>query len=49
MYENGKIRPVETIPGMGGEWWKGSIQQWSIVRTFVNITVYPQYNSMKIF
>jgi hypothetical protein len=28
MYENGKMRPVETIPGMGGgrdkgEWWRG--------------------------
>jgi hypothetical protein len=20
MYENGKMRPVETIPGMGGGW-----------------------------
>jgi hypothetical protein len=27
MYENGKMRPVETIPGMGEEgkreWWRG--------------------------
>jgi hypothetical protein len=27
MYENGKMRPVETIPAMGGEdkgeWWRG--------------------------
>jgi hypothetical protein len=29
MYVNGKMRPVESIPGMGGkegdegEWWKG--------------------------
>jgi hypothetical protein len=27
MHENGKMRPVETIPGMGerdkGEWWRG--------------------------
>jgi hypothetical protein len=26
-YENGKMRPVETVPGMGrgdkGEWWRG--------------------------
>jgi hypothetical protein len=22
MYENGKMRPVETIPGMGGGWLK---------------------------
>jgi hypothetical protein len=27
------------------EWWKGWIQLWYIVRTFVNDTVYPQYNS----
>jgi hypothetical protein len=43
------MRPVETIPGMGGgknkgEWWKGWIQVWYIwyiVRTFANATVYP--------
>jgi hypothetical protein len=28
MYENGKMRPIETIPGIGGgkdkgEWWRG--------------------------
>jgi hypothetical protein len=27
MYENGKMRSIETIPGIGGgdkrEWWKG--------------------------
>jgi hypothetical protein len=31
MYENGKMRPVETIPGMGGVWIKenegGGIQE----------------------
>jgi hypothetical protein len=45
MYENRKIRPVETVPGMGeernnGEWWRGWIQLWYIVRTLVNITMY---------
>jgi hypothetical protein len=52
MYVNGKMRPVETISGMGeegdkGEWWKGWIQLWYIVKTFVNITMYPQYNNNK--
>jgi hypothetical protein len=50
MYENGKIRPVEIIPGMeeeriknndGGEW----IQLWYIIRTFVNVTMCPQHNN----
>jgi hypothetical protein len=38
---------VETIPGMGGggEGWKVWIQQWYIVRTFVNVTMYHQYNN----
>jgi hypothetical protein len=29
MYENGKMSPVETIPGIGGdkgEWWRGRTQ-----------------------
>jgi hypothetical protein len=47
---NGKMRPVETIPGTGGggdkgEWWRGWIQLLYIVRTFVNVTLYPQYNN----
>jgi hypothetical protein len=50
MYENGKMRLVETIPGMEGggakgEWWKGLIQLWYIVRTFVNVTMYLWYNN----
>jgi hypothetical protein len=49
MYKNGKMRPVETIPRTGGEgkgeWLKGWIQLWYIVRTFVKITIYPQYNN----
>jgi hypothetical protein len=53
MYENGKMRPVITIPGMEGEgdkgeWWRGWIQLWYVVRTFVNITMYPQYNNNMI-
>jgi hypothetical protein len=34
MYVNGKMRPVENIPGMGdkGEWWRGWIQVWYIER-----------------
>jgi hypothetical protein len=51
VYVNGKMRPVETIPGMGegdkGEWW-GWIQTWSIINTFLNFTMYPQYNNKKI-
>jgi hypothetical protein len=30
------------------EWWRGWIQIWHIVRTFVNVTMYPQYNNMTI-
>jgi hypothetical protein len=52
MYVNGKMRPVETIPEMGveedkGEWWRGWIQLWHIVRIFANVTMYPQYNNKK--
>jgi hypothetical protein len=52
MYINRKMRSVETIPGMGavrinkndgGRW----IQLWHIVRTFVNVTKYPQHNNNK--
>jgi hypothetical protein len=48
------MRPVETIPGMGGGRIKendgGVNQVWYIsyiVRTFVNATMYPQYNNTK--
>jgi hypothetical protein len=27
------------------EWWGGWIQIWYIVRTFVNVTMYSQYNN----
>jgi hypothetical protein len=44
------MRPVETIPGIGGWGDKGELmEEWIqvsyIVRMFVNVTVYPQYNS----
>jgi hypothetical protein len=40
--------PVETILRMGrrgdkGEWWRGELRY--IVRTFVNVTMYLQYNN----
>jgi hypothetical protein len=52
VYVSGKMRPAETIPGMGGrgnkrEWQKGWIQLWYIVRTFVNITMCSLYNNNK--
>jgi hypothetical protein len=52
LYVNGKMRPIETIPEIWGEGIKkndggGWIQQWYAVRTFVNVTVYPQYNNNK--
>jgi hypothetical protein len=44
------MRPVETIPGMGGKEVKendgrGWIQLWYIVRAFVNVTMCPQYSN----
>jgi hypothetical protein len=51
MYVNGKMRPVETIPGIE----RGGIKKISgggefnydiIVRTFVNFTMYPQYSTI---
>jgi hypothetical protein len=43
MYENGKMRHIESIPGMGGdkgEWGRWWIQLCYIVRTFVNVIIY---------
>jgi hypothetical protein len=52
MYENGKMKPAEMIPGMGGRAIKendGGIEfNYDILRTLVNFTVYPQYNNNKI-
>jgi hypothetical protein len=53
---NGKTITVETIPGMGeggdeGEWWRGWIQVLyisSILRTFVNATMYPDLAQKKL-
>jgi hypothetical protein len=49
MYENGKMRPVEGIVRMGG----GGIKEnegvnSTKISTFINATMYPQYNSMII-
>jgi hypothetical protein len=41
MYENGEMRPAETIPRMG----EGEDK---IEKTFVNVTMYPQYNNNTI-
>jgi hypothetical protein len=53
MYEKEEKRPVETIPGLR---WKvikendgGSEFNWYIVRTFVNVTLYPPYYKNKNF
>jgi hypothetical protein len=49
MYEDGKTRPVESIPGMGTgrqrRKMEGEIQLLYIVRTFVNATMYPLCNN----
>jgi hypothetical protein len=44
MYVNGKIRPVEMIPGMGGKWIKkdGRGKFNYDIRTFINVILYPQ-------
>jgi hypothetical protein len=51
MYMEIWVRPADTIPGMGEEGIKekdgGWIQLWYITRTFVNVTMFPQYNSNK--
>jgi hypothetical protein len=51
MYVNGKMRPVETIPGMGvgpiKEKDGGVNSSISDIRTFANGTVYSQHNNNK--
>jgi hypothetical protein len=34
--------------GSKGEWWRGWIQLWYILRTFVNVTLHLQYNNNMI-
>jgi hypothetical protein len=46
MHENGKMRHVETLPGIGGEedkgeWWRGWIQLWYSVRIYKYNNVPP--------
>jgi hypothetical protein len=45
MYENGKMRLIETIPEMGGGRMKendeGGDFNYDIARTLVNVTMYP--------
>jgi hypothetical protein len=56
MYENGKMRPAEIIPGIGevgiGEVGikenDGGLNSTKIFcKNFVNVTMYPQYNNNK--
>jgi hypothetical protein len=52
MYENGKMRPVETVPRVVGEEIKendggGLIELGYIIKTFINVTMYPLYNNKK--
>jgi hypothetical protein len=51
MYENGKMRHAETTPGMQ----EGEIKETDggggfnyDITTFVNVTMYPQYNNNMI-
>jgi hypothetical protein len=49
MYVNEKLIPIETITAMRGGRTKendGGVNS-TIVRTFVNVTMYPQYNNNK--
>jgi hypothetical protein len=51
MYVNGKMRPVEIILRMGGGGIKENdrgVNLRYVVRTFVNVTMYPQYNNNMI-
>jgi hypothetical protein len=48
MYINEKMRPVETVLGMGEEGIKndrGGEFNYDSVKSFVNVTMYPQYNN----
>jgi hypothetical protein len=52
MHEKGKMRRVETILGMGEMGQRRMVEGVNstmiIVRTFVNVTMYPQYNNNTI-
>jgi hypothetical protein len=48
------MRPVETIPGMGERRIKendggGKFSNDTLLRTFINVTMYPQYNNKTKF
>jgi hypothetical protein len=52
MYVNGKMRPLETTPSVGTKEIRendggGELKFDMLLRTFVNVTLYPQYNSNK--
>jgi hypothetical protein len=51
MYENGKMRPVKTVLRTRGKGIKendgGGVNLRYIVSTFVNITLYSQYNMLQ--
>jgi hypothetical protein len=36
--------PARQEKQVAGEWWRGWVQLRHFVRTFVDITMYPQYN-----
>jgi hypothetical protein len=48
----GKCEPLNYSKNGGGgdkvEWWRDWIQLWCIARTFVSVTIYPQYNNNMI-
>jgi hypothetical protein len=48
MYINGKMRPVETIPGMGEKGYRTMMEEVNsslkYFMYFVNATLYPQHN-----
>jgi hypothetical protein len=44
MYENGKIRPVETLPGMGAEEMKVNSTM-KYCKNLANVTMYPRYKN----
>jgi hypothetical protein len=48
MYENGKTRPIKSILGIGGGGKKKNNGEGKFnynIRTFVNVTMYPQHNN----